>query len=133
SRIEIDDRFIDRVVPEILEHSPELKLTPPPPGEMLPAFLKINGELRRINTDQIAAFAAKTAPKRLWDGPFVQLGNSQVEARFADQRTYLYKGQEVDRQVHLGFDLAVTSRIPVVAANAGTILHASWLGSYGNW
>ena len=26
SRIEIDDKFLDRVVPEILEHSPELKL-----------------------------------------------------------------------------------------------------------
>ncbi len=40
-------------------------------------------------------------------GPFVQLGNSQVEASFADHRTYVYHGKEVDRQVHLGFDLAV--------------------------
>ena len=132
SRIELDDRFMDRVVPEILERSPELTLTAPPAGEMAPAFLKVNGELRRLNADQIAAFAAKTAPTRLWDGPFVQLGNSQVEARFADQRTYIYKGQEIDHQVHLGFDLAVTTRIPVVAANAGTVLHASWLGIYGN-
>jgi murein DD-endopeptidase MepM/ murein hydrolase activator NlpD len=132
SRIEIDDRFMDRVVPEILEHAPELKLTAPPAGEMEPAFLKVNGELRRINADQIAAFAAKTAAARLWEGPFVQLGNSQVEARFADQRTYIYKGQEIDHQVHLGFDLAVTTRIPVVAANAGTVLNASWLGIYGN-
>jgi murein DD-endopeptidase MepM/ murein hydrolase activator NlpD len=120
------------VVPEILEHAPELKLTAPPAGEMEPAFLKVNGELRRINADQIAAFAAKTVAARLWEGPFVQLGNSQVEARFADQRTYIYKGQEIDHQVHLGFDLAVTTRIPVVAANAGTVLNASWLGIYGN-
>src|SRR5207237_8788355 len=50
SRLELDDAFIARVVPEILEHSPELKLAPPPPGgDMLPAFLEINGELRRIN------------------------------------------------------------------------------------
>ncbi len=132
SKIEIDDRFMDRVVPEILEHSPELKLASPAPGEMEPAFLKINGELRRINAQEIADYAAKTSPKRLWSGPFVQLGNSQVEARFADQRTYFYKGKEIDRQVHLGFDLAVTTRIPVVAANAGTVLRASWLGIYGN-
>ena len=39
----------------------------------------------------------------------MQLGNSQVEASFADHRTYLYKGKEVDQQVHLGFDLAVTA------------------------
>jgi murein DD-endopeptidase MepM/ murein hydrolase activator NlpD len=133
SRIELDDAFINRVVPEILEHSPELKLAPPAAGaDMLPAFLKINGELRKINAEQIAALAAKTSPARLWKGPFVQLGNSQVEASFADHRTYFYKGKEVDRQVHLGFDLAVTARVPIVAANDGKVLHASWLGIYGN-
>ena len=121
SRIEIDDRFLDRVVPEILEHAPQLKMSAPPQGEsLLPAFLKINGELRRINAADIAALASKTSPSKLWSGPFVQLGNSQVEASFADHRTYFYKGKEVDQQTHLGFDLAVTSRIPVLAANAGT-------------
>jgi murein DD-endopeptidase MepM/ murein hydrolase activator NlpD len=133
SRIELDDKFLNRVVPEILEQSHELKMPSPAEGsDMLPAFLKINGELRRINNDQIAALASKTSPKQLWRGPFVQLGNSQVEASFADHRTYFYKGKEVDQQDHLGFDLAVTSRVPVVAANEGTVLHASWLGIFGN-
>ena len=111
SRIALDDKFINRVVPEILEHAPELKLAAPAEGtpEMLQAFLKINGELRKINANQIAALALKTAPTRLWEGPFVQLGNSQVEASFADHRTYVYGGKEVDQQVHLGFDLAVTA------------------------
>ncbi len=134
SRLEIDDRFINRVVPDILEHSPELKMTAPPEDspEMLAAFLKVNGELRRINTEQIAAFAAKTSPVRLWEGPFTQLGNSQVEASFADHRTYIYKGKEVDQQTHLGFDLAVTEHVPVLAANSGTVVNARWLGIYGN-
>ena len=134
SRIEIDDKFINRVVPEILEHSPELKV--PPPGEsspeMLAAFLRVNGELRKINAEQITALAAKTSPQLLWHETFVQLGNSQVEASFADHRTYFYKGKEVDQQTHLGFDLAVTAHVPVVAANSGTVLNASWLGIYGN-
>jgi murein DD-endopeptidase MepM/ murein hydrolase activator NlpD len=134
SRIEIDDKFIDRVVPEILEHSPELKMTAPAAGtpEMIAAFVRINGELRKMNADQIAAFSTKTSPKRLWTQPFVQLGNSQVEASFADHRTYFYKGKEVDQQTHLGFDLAVTTRVPVVAANDGVVMNASWLGIYGN-
>jgi len=133
SRIELDDRFIDRVSPEILEHSPELKMVPPAAGsDMLPLFLKENGELRTLNAEKIEALARQTSPTMLWDGPFVQLGNSKVEAAFADHRTYIYKGKEVDHQVHLGFDLAVTSRVPVVAANAGTVLNASWLGIYGN-
>jgi murein DD-endopeptidase MepM/ murein hydrolase activator NlpD len=134
SRIEIDDKFMNKTVPDIVEHSPELKLSPPAQDspEMLPAFLRVNGELRKINADQIYAVAAKTTATKMWAGPFVQLGNSQVEASFADRRTYIYKGKEIDQQTHLGFDLAVTAHVPVVAANAGTVLNASWLGIYGN-
>ena len=131
SRIVLDDAFVQRVVPEILAHSPELKI-PAPSDDLLPAFLKINGDLRRLNADRIAEIAARTSASRLWQGPFVQLGNSQVEASFADHRTYLYRGKEVDQQVHLGFDLAATARVAVAAANAGTVLHAAWLGIYGN-
>jgi murein DD-endopeptidase MepM/ murein hydrolase activator NlpD len=134
SRIEIDDNFINRVVPEILEHSPELQLTSPAEGspEMLAAFLRVNGELRRLNAQQIAALAKRTSPERQWHETFVQLGNSQVEASFADHRTYIYQGKEVDQQTHLGFDLAVTAHVPVAAANSGTVLFAKWLGIYGN-
>jgi murein DD-endopeptidase MepM/ murein hydrolase activator NlpD len=134
SRIELDDEFIDRAVPDIIEHSPELRMSAPAQSspEMLTAFVKVNSELRKLNGDQIAAFAARTAPNKLWQGPFVQLANSQVETSFADRRTYFYQGKEVDQQTHFGFDLAVTSGVPVVAANAGTVLNASWLGIYGN-
>src|SRR6476661_648260 len=134
SRIEIDDKFMNKTVPDIVEHSPELKMAPPPQDspEMLPAFLRVNGELRKSNAQEIAAMAAKTSPTRLWEGTFVQLGNSQVEASFADRRTYVYKGKEIDQQTHLGFDLAVTEHVPVAAANTGTVLNASWLGIYGN-
>jgi len=134
SRIELDDEFIDGAVPDVIAHSPELGMSAPEKGspEMLSAFVKVNRELRRFNGDQIAAFALRTAPKKLWQGPFVPLVNSQVETSFADHRTYFYKGTEVDQQLHLGFDLAVTGGVPVVAANAGTVLNASWLGIYGN-
>ncbi len=131
SRIEVDDRFFERVVPEIVAHSPELK-SPPPANDLLQGFLAVNGELRRLNAEAIATLTAGTSPTLLAKGPFVQLGNSKVEASFADHRTYVYKGKEVDQQVHLGFDLAVTSRVPVVAANDGIVLNAKWLGIYGN-
>ncbi len=132
SRIEIDDRFLQRVVPEILDHSPEMNMQPPQ-GDLVPAFLKINGDLRRMNAEQIARLVTtKTSAQKLWQQPFVQLGNSKVEAAFADHRTYFYKGREIDQQVHLGFDLAVTTHVPVLAANDGVVLNASYLGIYGN-
>jgi murein DD-endopeptidase MepM/ murein hydrolase activator NlpD len=34
--------------------------------------------------------------------------------------------------VHLGFDLAVTAAVQVSAANRGRVLHADYLGIYGN-
>jgi hypothetical protein len=130
SRIQIDDRFMGRVVPEILSHSPQVSVDNP--GDLLAGFLKVNGELRRINATQIEAVTKDSSRERLWEGAFTQLGNSQVEAAFADARTYVYKGKEIDQQTHLGFDLAVTAAVPVLAANRGRVVHADWLGIYGN-
>jgi murein DD-endopeptidase MepM/ murein hydrolase activator NlpD len=134
SRIEIDDKFVNRVVPEILEHSPELKITPPAGDQVdqVAKFVKINSELRKMNSDDIVSITEDSSPTRLWSGPFEQLGNSKVEAAFADHRTYVYKGKEIDQQVHLGFDLAVTANVPVLAANAGKVVNARWLGIFGN-
>jgi murein DD-endopeptidase MepM/ murein hydrolase activator NlpD len=129
SRIELDDRFIDRVVPAILEGTTEIK----PEGDTLAKFLVINGELRRKNAEKIASFAAQTAPELLWRGVvFHPFTNSAVESAFADHRTYIYKGREVDQQIHLGFDLASYTGTPIVAANRGKVLFADELGIYGN-
>jgi murein DD-endopeptidase MepM/ murein hydrolase activator NlpD len=131
SRIEIDDRFLQQVVPAIAGTTPELGLSTAP-DELLASFLRINGELRMRNNGMIVEMARKTAPWMLWKEAFQPLGNASVESRFADSRTYFYRGKEIDRQVHLGFDLAVTERIPVAAANNGVVVHADDLGIYGN-
>jgi murein DD-endopeptidase MepM/ murein hydrolase activator NlpD len=131
SRIAIDDRFVQRVVPEILAHAPELGVTASS-GDLVAEFVKINSDLRTLNAAKIQDLTAPWSPIRLWMGSFEPLGNAKVEASFADHRIYSYKGKEIDRQVHLGFDLAVTAGIPVKAANSGRVLLAEWLGIYGN-
>jgi murein DD-endopeptidase MepM/ murein hydrolase activator NlpD len=129
SRIPLDDAFLSRVVPAILEQSPQVKASS---GEPLASFLAINNELRRLNNLTIAELAKKSAPTMLWEGAFQPLGGSQIESSFADFRTYLYGGKEVDRQVHLGFDLAKTANSPVTCANNGKVIFARDLGIYGN-
>ena len=129
SRIPLDDKFLARVVPSILRSSPQLKASE---DSLLPAFLTINNDLRRMNNDAIAALAKKTSERILWDGAFQPLGGSQIESSFADFRTYLYGGKDVDRQVHLGFDLAKTANSPVTVGNHGNVLFAGELGIYGN-
>jgi murein DD-endopeptidase MepM/ murein hydrolase activator NlpD len=129
SRIQLDDRFLDRVVPAILEGTTEVK----PEGDTLAKFLVINGELRKKNAAKIASFAKQTSPEMLWDGVvFHPFTNSAVESAFADARTYVYKGKDVDQQTHLGYDLASIAGSPVVAANRGKVLFAEELGIYGN-
>jgi murein DD-endopeptidase MepM/ murein hydrolase activator NlpD len=129
SRIPLDDKFLDRVVPSILETTNEVN----PQGSNLEKFLVINGELRRKNAEKITSYAAQSAPEILWGGVvFHPFTNTAVEAAFADQRTYVYDGKDVDRQTHLGFDLAKVVNSPVVAANRGKVVHASPLGIYGN-
>lgn len=130
SRITLDDRFLQKVVPEVLYNSAEL--TVEDPSNLLASYLQINRELRRQNNARIVAVANDTTPEILWQGAFKQLTNTAVEAGFADQRTYVYEGEEVDHQVHLGFDLASTRNAPVLAANSGRVVRAGWLGIYGN-
>ncbi len=129
SKIPLDDKFLDRVVPAILAGTTEIK----PDGDNLAKFLKINGELRRKNAAKIASFAKESAPEILWRGVvFHPFGNNAVESAFADQRTYIYNGKEVDQQVHLGFDLASFTNVKIVAANRGKVVFADELGIYGN-
>lgn len=121
--LEISDSFLEKVDNEI---------DPGGSGDLVTRFLKINGPLRRENNKTLADLRFKTAERFLWTGPFLQLANSKVESQFADLRSYVYKGKKVDEQVHLGFDLSVTSHIAVPAANDGKILYADRLGIYGN-
>jgi murein DD-endopeptidase MepM/ murein hydrolase activator NlpD len=129
SRIPLDDKFLDRVVPAILEGTAEVK----PEGDNLAKFLVVNGDLRRKNAEKIASFARQSAPEILWRGTvFHPFTNNAVESAFADKRTYIYKGKEVDQQIHLGFDLASFTGMKIQAANSGKVLLAEELGIYGN-
>jgi len=129
SKIDVTDPLLDRVVPAILEGTTEVK----PEGDNLAKFLVINSELRRKNNEKIASFAAQSKPELLWRGVvFHPFGNTAVESAFADHRTYIYKGKEVDQQVHLGFDLASFTGTPIVSANRGIVVFADELGIYGN-
>jgi murein DD-endopeptidase MepM/ murein hydrolase activator NlpD len=126
--IQVTDSFIQAVVPEILAHSPEISEK----ETLLDSYLEINRTLRDINHRRIEAMSLNSADRLLWEGPFLQLTNSQVEALFADHRTYYYQGKKVDEQTHLGFDLASLARSPVECSNDGVVVFADYLGIYGN-
>ena len=125
--LNLNDAFLERVVPEVLARSGM-----PDSGDRLADYLEINGELRRRNGARLTELAAASAPELLWRRPFAALPNGQVMSPFSDRRTYLYQGREVDRQVHLGYDLASVRRAEVPAANDGRVVLARYFGIYGN-
>jgi murein DD-endopeptidase MepM/ murein hydrolase activator NlpD len=126
--MKLEDSFLQKVVPEILAQTPDIA----DQGELIKNFIQINRALRARNHQQVIDLAHKSPGRFLWQEPFVQLSNSKVEAVFADHRRYMYHGQEVDQQDHVGFDLSVTQRVPVEAANDGVVVLARYFGIYGN-
>ncbi len=127
-KINITDRFIERTVLPLIAQTPGIE----DQGDPLKNFLAVNNGLRSTNAKQLKELAAASKPEFMWEGEFVQLSNSQVEAAFADHRKYVYHGKVVDTQDHLGFDLAVTKQYPVEAANHGQVVLAEYFGIYGN-
>jgi murein DD-endopeptidase MepM/ murein hydrolase activator NlpD len=125
STIAISERFIQSSV------APLLSGVGADEGGAKEMFLAVNNRLRKENDDRIAAITKNSAPTMLWKGAFVQLSNSKVEANFADERTYTYNGEPIDKAYHLGYDLSVTRRYPVEAANRGKVAFAGDLGIYG--
>lgn len=124
-KIELGDNFINSKDQEFMADVP---------GDMTPLqrFLGMNRDVRAANAAKLLEIGIKSGPVMKWEGSFLQLPRSAKRADFAEARTYMYNGQEVDHQVHEGLDLAELQQSPVPAANAGTITYAGHLGIHGN-
>lgn len=125
---ELPDSFLGKVVPEIISQTVGFADR----GGLLQNYLAINRDLRRENAAELARLCEGSKPAFLWSRSFVALRNAKVMESFATRRTYVYQGRVVDRQDHLGWDLAATRAVPVPAANRGVVLLARYLGIYGN-
>jgi len=126
--IEVSDRFMERVVPSIMGNTPGVE----DQGNLLDNYLWINRELRRRSAIRLRELGEASRQEFLWDRPFLPMSNAQVMSSFADRRTYLYQGREVDQQDHLGFDLASVRQAEIQASNSGQVILARYFGIYGN-
>lgn len=126
--LNIDDNFINTKIADIISNTPSLKNT----GDPLQNFLLVNSTLRKQNAQFLKDISKKSKAQFLWKDAFLPLMNSAVEASFADYRSYIYNGNKVDEQVHLGFDFAGVQNMPVKSSGRGEVLFADYLGIYGN-
>lgn len=123
--INITDGFLNKKIPEFSQYYPEMQ------GTNLEQYLFTNNDVRISNNKTIASLCDKPSPERMWEGTFVRMAGAS-RANFADHRTYYYEGKPIDKQVHLGIDIASTRRVDIKAANTGIVVHADYLGIYGN-
>jgi len=126
--IQVDDPYMNRVVPEIMSQSPEVS----DQGNLLANYIEINRNLRKKNAQVLKDLAAKSARQFLWNQTFLPWVNSKITAAFADRRTYIYNGKPIDQEDHLGFDMALTEHAPITASNSGKVVLARFFGIYGN-
>ncbi|MDY6845278.1 MAG: M23 family metallopeptidase, partial [Thermodesulfobacteriota bacterium] len=125
-RITVTDSFLNRKMPEFSEGCERLS------GEPLEIYLKVNRELRQKTEQRIENMCQKASTdKKLWKGPFLRMKGSP-KSLFGDKRSYYYKGKEIDKQIHLGIDIAALEHFPVGAANNGIVIFSNYLGIYGN-
>ena len=101
-------------------------------GDLKAVFLAVNREMRQANYETLTGLGRLSVDEKLWEGAFLRLPKSATRAQFADHRTYRYKGAVIDRQVHLGVDLASIRQSPVPASNSGRVVFADNVGIYGN-
>jgi murein DD-endopeptidase MepM/ murein hydrolase activator NlpD len=123
-RINLTDAFIEKIAAEFKDKFPQAK-TP------LEIFLKANSDRRQQDRKVIYDYGRKTSLTPLWQGTFLRMPNAAPLGGFAQYRTYIYQGKEVDRQTHLGFDLASLAHAAVPAANRGKVVFAGDFGIYG--
>jgi murein DD-endopeptidase MepM/ murein hydrolase activator NlpD len=125
-RINISDGFLRKKMPDFAAELPGSSSNP-----LVAKFLKINRNLRQANYRRIVEVCSQPSSRLYWQGGFLRLPNAANRAGFADRRSYYYKKKEIDRQVHLGIDLASLANSPIPAANSGIVVLAESLGIYG--
>ncbi|HIQ36855.1 MAG TPA: M23 family metallopeptidase [Desulfocapsa sulfexigens] len=123
--INVGDGFLSKKIPEFEEHYPEME------GDMLQKYLYTNRNVREANNQKIHDQCMTPGQKQLWAGRFIRMAGSG-KAGFADHRTYFYKGKAIDKQVHLGMDIASTRHAAIKAAGTGKVIFSDYLGIYGN-
>lgn len=124
-KLNISNRFLKRVLPSFSFYAFG------PTESDVEKFLVINQKLRKENAQTFYNLGSETSASQLWKGRWLRLKNAANMAGYGDRRQYYYNGKMIDKQIHLGVDLASLANSKVPAANNGIVIFADRLGIYG--
>jgi murein DD-endopeptidase MepM/ murein hydrolase activator NlpD len=123
--IRLSDNFLGWKMPEF--ETTEVKQG----ASLKEKFLYVNRTVRQKSSETLVKACSNSTPQILWNARFLRLPRSAQKAGFADLRTYVYKDKIIDKQTHLGIDLASTAHSPIPASNHGKVVLADDVGIYG--
>lgn len=123
-KIGISDSFLNSKMPQFQHLFPDAT-TP------VEVFLKVNRVLRPRNRARLVEIGHDTSDHFVWSKSFLRQPNAANRAMFGDKRAYIYNGNTIDQQTHLGIDLASIARAEVPASNSGRVVFADFMGIYG--
>lgn len=123
----VSDEFLARKIPDLLRAN-GLAVD----GDLVAGYLRVNRDLRAASERRVREVCRTSTPRPRWNGALLRQPDAAPLSGFADRRTYVHQGKEIDRQTHLGFDLASLRASPVPAAAAGRVVQAGPLGIYGD-
>lgn len=124
--LEIDDDFLRRKIPPIFAAHGMAA-----PDDLLEGYLVVNRDIRKSSEEKLRQVTSQSETRPLWQGAFGRMARAQTMSEFGDRRSYFYGGRVVDRQTHLGVDLASLRGAAVDASQDGKVVFTGDLGIYG--
>jgi len=129
--IKISEKFINDVSKNVLTKSSH-----DIPSELENIFVAQNKDIRKENIDLLRKVGLTKMDYSKIDSfkikNFRRLNGSKTVAGFAERRSYIFNGNKIDEEWHLGMDWAKVKHTKIVSSNPGKIIFNSYLGIYGN-
>ncbi len=102
-----------------------------PETDPLICYLKVNSVLRQENRGRLLEIGLQSTAVFRPRGVLHRQPGKQT-AGFGERRDYYYGDKTVDKQTHLGVDIASVQNAAVGAAAGGVVVLAEFYGIYGN-
>ncbi len=129
-KLKISANFINNIDRRVLE-----KMNMEIPDSNKAIFIDVNKKVRKINEDSLYKASNVILENKIDEFkilPFRPMKGATKEAGYGDIRHYFYNGQQIDTEVHKGFDLASYRHVKLYSSNPGKVIYKQYTGIYGN-
>ena len=111
---------------------PRPRCSKPVPADLKQGYLTVNRDVRRESEERLRAITAQLRRPSAVDRRLPSPVERRADERLRRPPLLPVRGEVIDQQTHLGYDLASLKNAPVEATQDGVVVFADYLGIYGN-